>query len=65
MGSISAAASTYQETVREAAVADAGPNPIAQAQVSHWTNAAQGAMELLAKLAPPEPNLGGNIDMRA
>ena len=58
---ISAAATAYQSAAQDAGIALASDEPALGKALT--TQSAQ-AMELLAKLAPPEPHLGSNIDMR-
>jgi len=64
MLALRAATATYQNAAQDAGIAYAEGDPAMGAELGALTTVAETAAELLARLAPPEPHLGSNIDIR-
>jgi len=58
------ATASYQSSAQDAGIADATDDPSVGVQLGQLTTVAETAAELMARLAPPEPHLGTNIDIR-
>jgi len=57
------ATASYSTAAQDAGLAYASDDP-AIGELGALTTVAETAAELLARLAPPEPHLGSNIDIR-
>jgi hypothetical protein len=59
-----AATASYQSAAQDGAIANGGNDSAAGTQLGQVTTVAETVAEMMARLAPPEPHLGTNIDIR-